>query len=57
MFFYIDKESELTFSDVQYYISKFKTSEADRLERLDRYYKNDNDIMYRTFEDKSKSNT
>ena len=56
MFFYIDKESELTFSDVQYYISKFKTSEAARLERLDRYYKNDNDIMYRTFEDKSKPN-
>ena len=54
--YYIDRNKELTFSDAKYYIDRFTTEKLSRLSKLDRYYKNDNDINRRTFEDKSKPN-
>lgn len=54
--YYINKDTELTYSEVQSYISKFMTGEFPRLAKLDRYYNNDNDINRRMFEDTSKPN-
>lgn len=54
--YYIDKEKELTFSDVQYYLNKFRTEKLPRLKRLERYYNNHNAINDRVFEDSSKPN-
>lgn len=54
--FYLNKEAGLTFADAQHYIGKFMTLELPRLSKLERYYKNDNDINKREFEDKSKPN-
>lgn len=54
--YYINKDTELTYSEIQSYISKFMTSEFPRLAKLDRYYNNDNDINRRMFEDTSKPN-
>jgi SPP1 family phage portal protein len=46
----------MTLSLAKYYIDKFKTTELSRLSRLERYYKNDNDINRRQFQDTSKPN-
>lgn len=54
--FYIDKESEMNLSLAKYYIDKFTTGQLPRLKRLQQYYKNDNDINRRVFEDTSKPN-
>ena len=54
--YYINKDTELTYNEVQFYISKFMTSEFPTLAKLDRYYNNDNDINRRMFEDTSKPN-
>lgn len=46
----------MTLSSAKYYIDKFKTTELSRLSRMERYYKNDNDINRRQFQDTSKPN-
>ena len=54
--FYIEKGKKLSFSDIKYYIDLFRVNYLPRLNRLDRYYKNDNAINYRIFEDETKPN-
>ncbi len=54
--FYIEKNTELLFENVKYYIDLFKTTYLPRLNKLDKYYKNDNAINYREFEDITKPN-
>jgi len=54
--FYLDEGENLTYSKVNSYISKFMTTEYVRLSKLDRYYRNDNEINRRIFEDLSKPN-
>ena len=56
MFYSIEKDKELTFSDVKYFIDRFTTEKLGRLSKLDNYYKNDNEINRRVFEDESKPN-
>ena len=54
--FYLNENENLTYSKVKSYVSKFMTNEYTRLSKLDRYYRNDNDINRRVFEDTSKPN-
>lgn len=54
--FYIEKDKKLNFEDVKYYVSLFKSTYLPRLSKLDKYYKNNNAINYRVFEDKTKPN-
>ncbi|MCI1959690.1 MAG: phage portal protein [Clostridia bacterium] len=53
---YIENDKGMNLSLAKYYIDKFKTTELSRLEKLKSYYKNDNKINYRVFEDKTKPN-
>lgn len=54
--FYIEKNKELTFDNIKYYIDLFKINYLPRLTKLSKYYKNDNAINYRVFEDVTKPN-
>lgn len=55
--FYIDKNKEVTLEYAKRYIDEFKTAQLSRLNKLDNYYKNKNEIiMSRRFEDSSKPN-
>ena len=54
--FYINKDTELTAAHIIKFIEAFKLSYLPRLAKLDRYYKNNNDIKQRTFTDTTKPN-
>lgn len=54
--FYINKDTELTAAHIIKFIDAFKLSYLPRLARLDRYYKNNNDIKQRAFTDLTKPN-
>nr|WP_317357269.1 phage portal protein [uncultured Tyzzerella sp.] len=54
--FYIEKNKELTLDNIKYYIDLFKVNYLPRLTKLNKYYKNDNAINYRVFEDTTKPN-
>lgn len=54
--FYINKDTELTAAHIIKFIDAFKLSYLPRLTKLDRYYKNNNDIKQRTFTDTTKPN-
>lgn len=52
----MSKDTELTNEHIVKYIEAFKLQHLPRLLKLDRYYKGDNDIRYRTFKDPTKPN-
>lgn len=54
--FYMSRDTELTNEHIVKYIEAFKLQHLPRLIKLDRYYKGDNDINYRTFNDTTKPN-
>ena len=55
--YYIDDYKSINYSDADYYIKAFVSSELSRLKSLDDYYKTKNPkIRMRTFDDKSKPN-
>lgn len=54
--FYINKDTELTAAHIIKFIDAFKLSYLPRLAKLDRYYKNNNDIKQRVFTDTTKPN-
>ena len=55
--YYIDEDKSINYSDADYYIKAFCSSELNRLKKLDDYYKNKNQkIRMRTFDDASKPN-
>lgn len=54
--YYIDKNMEFKFSDARHYIDRFMSERLPRLSNLEKYYKNNNKINNRVFEDKSKPN-
>lgn len=54
--YYIDKDQVLGESDFKAYVDAFKIAFLPRLQKLNQYYHNDNEIMRREFEDTSKPN-
>lgn len=54
--FYISKDTELTSAHILKFIDGFKMQHLPRLAKLDRYYKNKNDIKQRLFTDLTKPN-
>jgi SPP1 family phage portal protein len=54
--FYINKETELTAAHIIKFIDSFKMQYLPRLKKLDRYYRNENDIKQRVFTDLTKPN-
>ena len=54
--YYIDKDQVLGKSDFKAYVEAFKIAFLPRLQKLNQYYHNDNEIMRREFEDTSKPN-
>ena len=54
--FYISKDTELTSAHILKFIDGFKMQHLPRLSKLDRYYKNKNDIKNRVFTDLTKPN-
>lgn len=54
--FYISKSTELTAAHIIKFIDAFKLSYLPRLMKLERYYKNNNDIKQRVFTDITKPN-
>ena len=52
-----DKNKTLTIEEIEKYIEVFSTHYLPKLQKLDRYYRGENDaIMNRTFKDASKPN-
>lgn len=54
--YYIENQEELTLKQVKECIDDFKAKHLPRLEKLERYYQNNNDINRRYFEDSTKPN-
>jgi SPP1 family phage portal protein len=54
--FYINKDTELTAAHIIKFIDSFKLQFLPRLKKLDRYYRNENDIKSRLFSDLTKPN-
>lgn len=54
--FYRDKDRELSIKEIERYIEIHQQTVVPRLSKLERYYRGNNDITMRTFQDSSKPN-